>query len=85
MITLFEVAKYHSNIHGFIAETLILVDVMRNYSCKNIIFSSSATVYGGPVEISVTEDCLKGGCANPYGWTKIMLEQVLMNVQKADN
>jgi UDP-glucose 4-epimerase len=57
---------------------------MRNHGCKNIIFSSSATVYGDPAEIPITESCPKGVCTNPYGWTKSMLEQVLMDVQKAD-
>ena len=72
---------YDNNIAG----TLVLVEVMRNHGCKNIIFSSSATVYGDPVEIPITENCPKGGCTNPYGWTKSMLEQVLMDVQKSDN
>ena len=58
---------------------------MINYRCKNIIFSSSVTVYGDPVEIPITESCPKGVCTNPYGWTKSMLEQVLMDVQKADS
>ena len=71
---------YDNNIAG----TLVLVDVMRNHGCKNIIFSSSATVYGDPAEIPITESCPKGVCTNPYGWTKSMLEQVLMDVQKAD-
>lgn len=71
---------YENNIGG----TLVLVDVMRKHSCKNIIFSSSATVYGDPVEIPITENCPKGQCTNPYGWTKSMLEQVLMDIQKAD-
>lgn len=65
--------------------TLVFVEVMRNHGCKNIIFSSSATVYGDPVEIPITENCPKGVCTNPYGWTKSMLEQVLMDVQRADN
>ena len=68
---------YDNNIAG----TLVLVDVMRNYGCKNIIFSSRATVYGDPVEIRITENCPKGVCTNPYGWTKSMLEQVLIDVQ----
>lgn len=72
---------YDNNIAG----TLVLVEVMRNHGCKNIIFSSSVTVYGDPVEIPITENCPKGVCTNPYGWAKSMLEQVLMNVQKADN
>ena len=71
---------YENNIGG----TLTLVDVMRRHGCKNIIFSSSATVYGDPVEIPITERCPKGQCTNPYGWTKSMLEQVLMDIQKAD-
>lgn len=71
---------YENNING----TLVLVDVMRKHGCKNIIFSSSATIYGDPVEIPITENCPKGQCTNPYGWTKSMLEQVLMDIQKAD-
>lgn len=71
---------YENNIGG----TLTLVDVMRRHGCKNIIFSSSATVYGDPAEIPITENCPKGQCTNPYGWTKSMLEQVLMDIQKAD-
>lgn len=72
---------YNNNITG----TLTLVDVMRQFNCKNIIFSSSATVYGEPAQIPITEECPKGQCTNPYGWTKSMLEQVLMDIQKADN
>ncbi len=71
---------YHNNITG----TLILTDVMRKHGVKNLIFSSSATVYGDPAEIPITENCPKGQCTNPYGWTKSMLEQVLMDIQKAD-
>ena len=71
---------YENNIAG----TLVLVDVMKKHNCKNIIFSSSATVYGDPAEIPITENCPKGKCTNPYGWTKSMLEQVLMDIQKAD-
>ena len=59
---------YNNNIAG----TLTLVDVMRQNGCKNIIFSSSATVYGDPAEIPITENCPKGQCTNPYGWTKSM-------------
>ena len=72
---------YENNIAG----TLTLVDVMRQNGCKNIIFSSSATVYGDPAEIPITENCPKGQCTNPYGWTKSMLEQILSDIQKADN
>lgn len=72
---------YDNNIAG----TLVLVDVMKKHNCKNIIFSSSATVYGEPAEIPITENCPKGQCTNPYGWTKSMLEQVLMDIQIADS
>ena len=61
---------YENNIAG----TLTLVDVMRGQGVKNIIFSSSATVYGNPAVIPITEECPKGQCTNPYGWTKSMLE-----------
>ncbi len=71
---------YSNNING----TLILTDVMRNHGVKNIIFSSSATVYGDPAFVPITEECPKGTCTNPYGWTKWMLEQVLTDIQKAD-
>ena len=71
---------YQNNIAG----TLTLVDVMRKHNCKNIIFSSSATVYGDPAFIPITEECPKGQCTNPYGWTKSMLEQILTDMQKAD-
>jgi UDP-glucose 4-epimerase len=57
---------------------------MRKHGCKNIIFSSSATVYGDPAIIPITEECPKGICTNPYGWTKSMLEQILGDMQKAD-
>lgn len=67
-----------------IAGTLNLIDVMRTYGCKNIIFSSSATVYGEPAQIPITEACPKGTCTNPYGWTKWMLEQILTDVHTSD-
>lgn len=71
---------YENNIAG----TLTLVDVMRKHNVKNIIFSSSATVYGDPAIIPITEECPKGQCTNPYGQTKSMLEQILTDMQKAD-
>ncbi|HAP32939.1 MAG TPA: UDP-glucose 4-epimerase GalE [Lachnospiraceae bacterium] len=71
---------YSNNIGG----TLVLLDVMRKHGAKNFVFSSSATVYGDPAEIPITENCPKGVCTNPYGWTKSMLEQILMDIQKAD-
>ena len=72
---------YENNMSG----TFTLLDVMRNHKCKNIIFSSSATVYGNPAIIPITEECPKGHCTNPYGQTKSMLEEVLTDVQKADS
>ncbi len=72
---------YKNNISG----TLNMCEVMRNNNVKNIIFSSSATVYGDPVEVPITEQTPKGICTNPYGWTKSMLEQMLTDIQKADN
>lgn len=72
---------YENNISG----TLTLVDVMRKHNVKNIIFSSSATVYGDPAFVPITEECPKGQCTNPYGWTKSMLEQILTDIQKADS
>ncbi len=71
---------YENNMNG----TFVLLDVMRKHGCKNIIFSSSATVYGDPAVIPITEECPKGHCTNPYGQTKSMLEQVMMDLQKAD-
>lgn len=71
---------YENNISG----TLVLLDVMRKHGCKNLIFSSSATVYGDPAVIPITEDCPKGHCTNPYGQTKSMLEEIMMDMQKAD-
>lgn len=71
---------YDNNIAG----TLVLCDVMRKAGVKNIIFSSSATVYGDPAFIPITEECPKGQCTNPYGWTKSMLEQILTDLHTAD-
>ena len=56
---------YDNNIAG----TLVLCDAMRNAGVKNIIFSSSATVYGDPAFVPITEECPKGQCTNPYGWS----------------
>ncbi len=71
---------YTNNISG----TLTLLDVMRKHGVKNIVFSSSATVYGNPAFVPITEECPKGQCTNPYGWTKSMLEQILTDLQYAD-
>ena len=71
---------YENNVGG----TLTLTDVMRRSGCKSIIFSSSATVYGDPAEIPITENCPKGRCTNPYGWTKWMQEEILRDLYTAD-
>ena len=71
---------YYNNITG----TLVLCDVMRNHGVKKIIFSSSATVYGDPAFVPITEDCPKGKITNPYGQTKSMLEQILTDLHTAD-
>ena len=71
---------YHNNITG----TLILCDIMRKYGCKKIVFSSSATVYGDPAFVPITEECPKGVITNPYGQTKSMIEQILTDIQVSD-
>ena len=71
---------YHNNITG----TLILCDAMRRHGVKKIIFSSSATVYGDPAFVPITEDCPKGKITNPYGQTKSMLEQILTDLHVSD-
>ena len=71
---------YSNNISG----SLVLFDEMRNHNVKNIIFSSSATVYGDPAFVPITEECPMGEITNPYGRTKAMLEQILTDIQKAD-
>ena len=72
---------YFNNICG----ALILLDTMRKYGCKKFIFSSSATVYGDPETIPITEDCKVGGTTNPYGTTKLYIEQILKDLYKSDN
>ncbi len=71
---------YHNNITG----TLILVDLMRKYNCKKIVFSSSATVYGDPATVPIKED-FPLSTTNPYGTTKLMIERILTDIYKSDN
>ena len=73
--------EYYSNNLG---STFALVDVMRGHGCKSIIFSSSATVYGDPDELPLTEQSPKKMATNPYGWTKWMIEQILADAAAAD-
>jgi len=71
---------YHNNISG----TLVLLDVMRRHNVKNIVFSSSATVYGDPAFVPITEKCPMSPATNPYGRTKAMLEQILTDMHTSD-
>jgi UDP-glucose 4-epimerase len=72
-------AYYHNNITG----TLILCDVMAEYGVTDIVFSSSATVYGDPPTVPISED-FPVKPTNPYGWTKLMIEQILIDIQTAN-
>lgn len=72
---------YTNNISG----TLTLLDVMRENNVKKFVFSSSATVYGKPEVIPITEECKTGGTTNPYGTSKLFIEQILKDVYKSDN
>lgn len=71
---------YHNNITG----TLILCDVMKQYGVKNLVFSSSATVYGMPDRVPISED-FPLSATNPYGRTKLMIEEILRDLFVADN
>ena len=72
---------YENNISG----ALVLLETMKKYNVKKFIFSSSATVYGEPERIPITEDCKTGGTTNPYGTTKLFIEQILQDLYKSDN
>lgn len=72
---------YTNNITG----ALTVLDVMRKFNCKKFIFSSSATVYGEPERIPLTEECKTGGTTNPYGTTKLFIEQILKDTYQSDN
>ena len=65
--------------------TVTLCEVMRDHGVKNIVFSSSATVYSGDNEMPLREVSRTGMCTNPYGWTKYMSEQILRDTAKSDN
>ena len=72
---------YTNNISG----ALVLLDTMRKYGVKKFVFSSSATVYGEPEKIPLTEDCKTGGTTNPYGTSKLFIEQILKDIYNSDN
>ncbi len=71
---------YDNNLNS----TLVLTKVMKQVGMQNIIFSSSATVYGSDNEMPLREESRTGGCTNPYGWTKYMTEQILSGMANAD-
>ena len=72
---------YTNNISG----ALNLLDVMRKHNVKKFVFSSSATVYGNPEKIPLTEDCKIGETTNPYGTSKLFIEQILKDIYASDN
>ena len=72
---------YINNISG----ALVLLDTMKKYNVKKFVFSSSATVYGKPEKNPITEDCKIGGTTNPYGTTKLYIEQILRDLYNSDN
>ncbi len=72
---------YENNISG----AIVLLETMKKYNVKKFIFSSSATVYGEPETIPITEKCKIGGTTNPYGTTKLFIEQILQDLYKSDN
>ena len=72
---------YHNNLES----TLALADVMRKHGCKKFVFSSSATVYGDPAFVPITEECPLGETTNPYGTTKAMQERILTDIWKSDS
>lgn len=73
--------KYYRN---NIDSTLTILELMEKYDVRNIVFSSSATVYGIPKKVPITEDMPTGGCTNPYGKTKCMIEDILMDASVAN-
>ena len=75
------VEYYDNNINGALA----LLEVMKKHNVKKFIFSSSATVYGDPEVIPITEECKTGGTTNPYGTTKLFIEQILKDTYASDN
>lgn len=72
---------YHNNVGGAIN----VLEVMQEFGVKNFIFSSSATVYGEPEIVPITEECKVGGTTNPYGTSKLMIERILKDLYNSDN
>ena len=73
--------EYYTN---NLVNTLMILNVMRDYGVKNFVFSSSATVYGDPSSVPIREDFPTGGTTNPYGTTKLFIERILMDYCKAE-
>lgn len=74
--------EYYTN---NVSTVLVLLDEMKKHNVKTLVFSSSATVYGDPEIIPITEECKVGGTTNPYGTSKFMVEQILQDLYKSDN
>ncbi len=74
--------EYYTN---NLSSVLTLLSVMKKYNCKKLVFSSSATVYGDPEVVPITEDSKTGGTTNPYGTSKLFVEQILKDLYKSDN
>ena len=74
--------EYYTN---NVSTVLVLLDEMKKHNVKTLVFSSSATVYGDPEVIPITADCKVGGTTNPYGTSKLMVEQILQDLYKSDN
>ena len=74
--------EYYTN---NLSSVLTLLSVMKKYNCKKIVFSSSATVYGDPEVVPITEESKTGGTTNPYGTSKLFVEQILKDLYKSDN
>ena len=68
-----------------VSSVLTLLTVMKKFDCKSLVFSSSATVYGDPEIIPITEECKTGGTTNPYGTSKLFVEQILKDLYNSDN
>ena len=74
--------EYYTN---NVSTVLVLLDEMKKHNVKTLVFSSSATVYGDPEVVPITEECKVGGTTNPYGTSKLMVEQILQDLYKSDN
>ena len=74
--------EYYTN---NVSTVLVLLSAMKKYNVKKLVFSSSATVYGDPEVLPITEDCKTGNTTNPYGTSKLFVEQILKDLYKSDN